>query len=101
MEPYSICDIYVVSAFSILFVFTFVCFKFKAQWSKEKLLHCLVGGWAVLETISLVLSLIHDSNIKLPEALEKSVHLILVTVSLWGLAIIQVSTSLHLTMTIS
>ncbi|CAI6082997.1 unnamed protein product, partial [Clonostachys chloroleuca] len=52
---------------------------------------CLIGGWLLLELIALVLlSVEHGQQVKLPLALSSSIHIILATVSLWGVAIIQI-----------
>jgi hypothetical protein len=58
-----------------------------------------VVGWAVLETVALALSFVHDiSDVELPRALKSSVHIILATISMCGVANIQVSHNFHLTL---
>jgi hypothetical protein len=95
---YRLGDVYLTSALSVAFVVAvFASLKPCEPQSKRLLLYLSVGGWALLETAALVLSLVHDfSNAHLPRGLERSAHLILVTFSMCGLVNVQVSESLPL-----
>lgn len=96
LSRYQICDAYLVSSLSIAFVSLFVYLRPRDPWSEERWLKALVAGWAVLEIVALVLSVVsaqenRQGNIELPQALEGSIHIILATISMWGVANIQVS----------
>lgn len=95
---YRLGDIYLTYALSVAFVVAvFASLKPCEPRSKRRLLHLSVGGWTLLETVALILSLVHDfSNTHLPRGLERSAHLILVTFSMCGLVNVQVSESLPL-----
>jgi hypothetical protein len=94
---YRLGDVYMTSALSVVFVAAFVCLKPREPRSKQRLLQLLLGGWTLLETVALILSSVHDfSNAHLPQGLERSAHLILVTFSMCGLVNVQVSESLFL-----
>jgi hypothetical protein len=94
---YQIGDVYMTSALSVVFVAAFVCLKPREPPSKHRLLQLLLGGWTLLETVALILSLVHDfSNAHLPRGLERPAHLILVTFSLCGLVNVQVTEILSL-----
>jgi hypothetical protein len=96
---YRVGDIYMTSTLSVVFVVAFVCLQSHKPRSKQRLLQFLLGGWAPLEIIALILSSIHDfSNMELPQVLGRSIHLILVTLSMCGLVNVQVSGNLHLTL---
>lgn len=97
MDPlcqYRVTDIYLTAALSIAAVSLFVCLKPRAPWSEERYLRALVLGWALLQIVALILSSIQDSNkVEFPQAIAVSIHVILATISLWGIAIVQVSPS--------
>lgn len=92
-------DVYMASSLSVLFVAAFVCCKPCNSSSEKSLRQSLIAVWAVLELAALALSLIHDfSELPLPRALGRSLHLILVTISMCGVANVQVSRFLYLTL---
>jgi hypothetical protein len=71
--------------------------KFKAMWSRENYLKAIMIVWAVLEMASLIMfSLVMFGKLRFAWFPEKSVHNLLGIVSLWGIAMIQVSQSLSL-----
>jgi hypothetical protein len=85
-------DTYLLSAISISCVCLFIGVKFNASWWREKYLKGLLVIWGVLEVAVLILfSLENSERIKLPWVLARSVHKLLVAVSLWGIATTQVS----------
>ena len=96
-QRYQITDICLLSALSTFSVCLFVFLKFKATWSRENYLKGIMIIWAVLEMASLIMfSLIIFGKLRFAWFPEKSVHNLLGIVSLWGIAMIQVSQSLSL-----
>jgi hypothetical protein len=95
---YRLGDVYMTFALSVVFVAVlFASLKPCEPRSKRRLLHLSLVGWAILEILALILSLVHDfSKARLPRGLERSAHLILVTFSMCGLVNVQVSESLPL-----
>jgi hypothetical protein len=93
ISRYRLADIYLTSALSVAFVVAFFAsLKPCESRSKRLLLYLSLGGWALLETVALILSTVHDfNNAYLPRGLERSAHLILVTFSMCGLVNVQVS----------
>ena len=83
---YQLGDVYMATAPSFAFVITFVYLKCCNLQLKPLLLQFLLAGWALLEVAALVLSAIYDfSPAQLPQGLGRSLHLILITVSICGL----------------
>jgi hypothetical protein len=96
---YRLGDVYMTSALCIVFVAIFIYLKPYEPQSRQRLLQLLLGGWALLEITALILSSIHDfSNQELPQVMGRSVHLVLVTLSMCGLVNIQVSTNFYLSL---
>lgn len=86
-----ITDQYLIAILSAVCVVLFVFLKRHGSWSRETWLVYLIGGWAILESMSLTLfSIEYSQQVKLPQILSASIYLILATVSLWGVAILQV-----------
>ncbi|KAH7146041.1 hypothetical protein EDB81DRAFT_933732 [Dactylonectria macrodidyma] len=91
LSRYQIIEAYMMSSLSLFCVCLFVYVKFNHSWSRETYLVCLIVGWAMLELAALILfSLEHSQHTQLPEVLAGSIHIILDTMSLWGVAIIQI-----------
>ncbi|KAH6869574.1 hypothetical protein B0T10DRAFT_523635 [Thelonectria olida] len=89
-------DAYLLSALSIFCVCLFIGVKFNALWWREKYLKGLLAAWGVLELAVLILfSLENSRGIKLPWVLARSVHNLLVTMSLWGIATTQVTAIIY------
>ncbi|KAH7114950.1 hypothetical protein B0J13DRAFT_459917, partial [Dactylonectria estremocensis] len=81
---------------SLACVCLFVLVKFNHSWSREIWLICLMGGWILLELTALILfSIEYGRYSKLPQALARSIHIILATMSLWGVAIIQITAIIY------
>ncbi|KAH6883602.1 hypothetical protein B0T10DRAFT_551329 [Thelonectria olida] len=90
-------DAYLLSALSIFCVCLFIGVKFNALWWREKYLKGLLATWGVLELAVLILfSLENSRGIKLPWVLARSVHNLLVTMSLWGIATTQVTAIIYI-----
>jgi hypothetical protein len=90
-------DVYVTSGLSITFVATFVYLKSCDRWLEQRWFRFLVAGWTFLETTALVLCIMHDSGrTNLPQVLRNSIRLTLATLSMCGVANIQVSPNLQL-----
>ena len=88
-------DIYLLSALSIFCVCLIIGIKFDALWRRDKYLIGLLAFLGVLELAALTLfSLESSRGIELPSVLVRSVHKLLVTISLAEIAMIQVSWSL-------
>lgn len=91
LSRYQIIEAYMMSSLSLFCVCLFVYVKFNHSWSRETYLVCLIVGWVMLELAALILfSLERSQHTQLPEVLAGSIHIILDTMSLWGVAIIQV-----------
>ncbi|KAL6351828.1 hypothetical protein LRP88_14879 [Fusarium phalaenopsidis] len=89
-------DIYLLSAISTFCVCLFIGVKYNALWWREKYLKGLLATWGVLEVAVLILfSLENSGKIKLPWVLARSVHTLLVAVSLWGIATTQIAAIIH------
>ncbi|KAH7124388.1 hypothetical protein EDB81DRAFT_664845, partial [Dactylonectria macrodidyma] len=89
---YQITDTYLVSALSISCVCLFISVKFNASWWREKYLQGLVAAWLILElTVLVMFSLENTRTIRLPWVLARSMHKLLVAMSLWGIATTQVT----------
>src|SRR4051812_26329206 len=96
-STYQLSDVYVTSGLSITFVATFVYLKSCDRWLEQRWFRFLVAGWTLLETTALVLCIMHDSGrMNLPQVLRNSIRLTLATLSMCGVANIQVSPNLQL-----
>lgn len=82
---------YMTSALSLFCVCLFIFIKYNHFWSRERHLVCLICGWGLLQLTALILfGLENSKRAKLPDLLTRSLHTILATISMWGVAIIQV-----------
>ena len=95
-STYRLSDVYLTSGLSIIFVSVFVFLKSGDRWLEQRWFQFLLVGWALLEITTLVLCIMCDSGkTELPQALKNSIRLILATLSMCGVANIQVSPNLQ------
>lgn len=92
LPQYQITDAYLMSTLSLLCVFLFIYTKSNAAWSRNKGLKILAAAWTVLELLILTLfALQTNEKIKLSRFPVDSMYGVLMTLSLWGTATLQVS----------
>jgi hypothetical protein len=95
-STYRLSDVYLTSGLSIIFVSVFVYLKSGDRWLEQRWFQFLLAAWTVLESAALVLCIVYDSGeTELLPALKNSIHLILATLSMCGVANIQVSPNLQ------
>jgi hypothetical protein len=95
-STYRLSDVYLTSVLSITFVSAFFLLKSGDRWLEQRWFRFLLVGWTLLEITSLVLCIMYDSGkTELPQALKNSIRLILATLSMCGVANIQVSPNLQ------
>ncbi|KAH7201184.1 hypothetical protein DER44DRAFT_869526 [Fusarium oxysporum] len=84
-------ETYMTSGLSLFCVCLFIFIKYNHFWSRERHLICLIFGWGLLQLTALILfGLEHSKRSKLPDLLARPLHTILATISMWGVAIIQI-----------
>ena len=95
-STYRLSDVYLTSGLSIIFVSVFFYLKSGDRWLEQRWFQFLLVGWALLEITALVLCIMYDSGkTELPQALKNSIRLILATLSMCGVANVQVSPHLQ------
>jgi hypothetical protein len=81
-----------MSTLSLFCVFLFICIKFNAAWSRKRYLKFLTAAWIALELLALtIFALGTNEKIKLSWFPVDSMYGVLMTLSLWGTATLQVS----------
>ncbi|KPA39417.1 hypothetical protein FLAG1_07715 [Fusarium langsethiae] len=91
MEKEHITDLCLTTITSLSFFISFIYIKLEADWSRNKCFKALVVFWVVLELlVLLLLSLLLGGAIALPSITSEALHEVSITLSLWGIAIIQI-----------
>ncbi|KAF4470070.1 hypothetical protein FALBO_3029 [Fusarium albosuccineum] len=92
-----ITETYLMSGLSLFCVLLFVFIKSNLSWWQEKYLRSLMAGWVLLDLVALILFAVqHSQRTQLLGALSGSLHIILDTISMWGVAIIQIPGIIYL-----